>query len=192
MWFWFFYLAVGDPKNSIIQWLSRSNTNFSTPKISSSKPHSLVSSVCSIYPVLPLPPHFVPRANVFWGTQTQSFVKGQTASSTGVNDSSTGYGCWEKHDLTNRVEGHITPPHSFPFPKRLITQVRYPSARLLILIFFLFLMSQLHSLNYRYVSRAAMPCWPLRVLPDGGSESILLHSWIPSDVLQVLQQGKYQ
>lgn len=50
-------LPAGDHKNSIVQWLSRSNTNFSVPKISSSKPYKLVSSVssCSYHvPLFPL------------------------------------------------------------------------------------------------------------------------------------------
>lgn len=52
-------LPAGDHKNSIVQWLSRSNTNFSAPKISSSKPCKLVPSVSSCsYHVPPLPLHY--------------------------------------------------------------------------------------------------------------------------------------
>lgn len=55
VWFWLLSPPAGDQKNSIIRWLSRSNTNFSAPKISSSKAHRLflLPSSCLIVLILP-------------------------------------------------------------------------------------------------------------------------------------------
>lgn len=60
-------LPPGDHKNSIVQWLSRSNTNFSTPKISSSKPRKLVPSVysCSYHVSFTSPSHSLSLVHFF-------------------------------------------------------------------------------------------------------------------------------
>lgn len=140
-------LPAGDHKNSIVQWLSRSNTNFSVPKISSSKPRKLVSSVssCSYHvPLLPLYYFFL------------------SVSSEGLRQSNM----WSMEEQVEFLDFSML----FLFPPHL----------------------NLLSLNYSFVSRAAMSCRPLCVLSNGGSDSVLLKRWVPPNVLQVLQQGEYQ